>query len=121
MPNRSSHLLATVLFGALAGLAFSVPRSAVAESKPAAEIAAATQAEGAPTSPDTITKDSALRLADQHLALRNTRWGKAIDIDDGGDEFIVSYETPENETRLVGRRSVSVRKSDGLVRIRPRR
>ena len=68
-----------------------------------------------------VAQDAALRLAEQHLALRNIRWGKPTDVREDGDLFVLSYDTPENETRLVGKRTVTVRKVDGLVKVRDRR
>ncbi len=68
-----------------------------------------------------ISKDKAIQLAETHLALRNTRWGKPTDVEVQEDRYIVSYETPEVERRLLGQRRVSVQKSSGLVRVRERR
>ncbi len=68
-----------------------------------------------------ISKADAARLADQHLTLRNARWGKETDIKEEDEEYIVFYETPANELRLIGQRAVTVRKSSGLARVRPRR
>ena len=77
--------------------------------------------EASPQAAGAITETTAVRLAEQHLALRNTRWGKPVSVVDESDAFVISYDTPETELRLVGKRSVTVRKSDGLARIRSRR
>lgn len=68
-----------------------------------------------------LTKDDAARLAVQHLTLRNNRWGDPVDVKDEQDDYVVVFNTPEQETQLIGRRAVMVDKESGLAHIRERR
>ena len=68
-----------------------------------------------------ISREKAIQLAEQHLTLRNNRWGRPVDIRDTEDQFIVVFKTPDIESRLIGQRSVTVDKDSGLVQMLERR
>lgn len=70
---------------------------------------------------NSISRDQAIKLAEQHLTLRNNRWGHAVEVKDVDDEFVVVFETPMQESRLIGQRAVTVDKESGLAHVRDRR
>ena len=68
-----------------------------------------------------ISREKAIQLAEQHLTLRNNRWGRPVDVRDTADQYVVVFKTPDIESRIIGQRSVSVDKDSGLVQILERR
>lgn len=68
-----------------------------------------------------VTKERAERLAQTHLALRKVSWGAPKEIVEQDEQFLVYYETPERELRLLGQRALIVEKGSGLVSYQKRR
>lgn len=68
-----------------------------------------------------VSQEQAEKLAIQHLALRNARWGKPTRFAEEAGNYIVFFQTPQQEARLIGERSLSVDKKTGLVKVRDRR
>ena len=68
-----------------------------------------------------INQDEAARLVEQHLTLRNFRWGKPNSARLVEDTYIFTYQTPVTEARLVGPRAVTVDKYSGLAKIKERK
>lgn len=69
----------------------------------------------------TLTPEDAKRLAVQHLTLRNNRWGNPVEVMDEQDNYVVTFNTPEQETQLIGKRAVLIDKESGLAHLRERR
>ncbi len=63
----------------------------------------------------------AKKRAQKHLALRQVSWGDPLTTTEDEDSFFFHYETPKRELRLIGQRTLIVKKESGLVSYRKRR
>ena len=68
-----------------------------------------------------IDEEKAKSLCERHLALKGRRWGDPTKVSEDEDWFYVSYETPKQELRLIGDRTLKVDKETGVVSWRKRR
>lgn len=68
-----------------------------------------------------ITKETAAKLAETHMALKNWSWGQPQEIVEREGKFYVYYPTPKNELRILGPRVVIVDKATGVVTVQKRR
>lgn len=80
----------------------------------AAEAAAAAQ-------PKVPSKDEASRLASQLVALKQMSWGKVSAVSESGNQYYVTFDTPDRERMLIGQRTVIVDKTSGVASIMKRR
>ncbi len=109
-------LLSTAAYAAGPG-GTTLAKNSPAQDKPVVESSVALEHEAE----HLLTKDDAIRLAEQHLTLRNNRWGHPTEVKEDSDNYIVVFNTPEQETQLIGKRAVTVDKQSGLVQLRDRR
>lgn len=79
------------------------------------------QAELAQSIKKPIDKDRAIQLAARHLALKQVRWGKPVAVEEDEDRFYVTYQTPQQELRIIGARTLLVDKDSRIVRAQKRR
>jgi hypothetical protein len=68
-----------------------------------------------------MDEEKAKQAAARHLALKQIRWGKPVSVSQDEQQFYVSYQTPEQELRLIGSRVLLVNKSTGVVTPQKRR
>lgn len=65
--------------------------------------------------------EEAKRLAEQHVALRKRSWGSVKNVSEGDGVFYVSFDTPEQEMKLLGPRVVVIDKQTGAATVQLRR
>lgn len=68
-----------------------------------------------------MDKDAAIQSASRHLALKQVRWGKPTAVREDEEAFYISYQTPEQELRMIGARVLIVNKTTGVVTPQKRR
>jgi hypothetical protein len=75
----------------------------------------------APAANTAMSKSDAERLAQKHLAIKQVSWGKPSEVVEEDEKYLVHYETPKRELRLIGQRTLIVEKESGLVSYQKRR
>lgn len=139
--NTTQRALKTVVLWSVAGAAGSVlacssiraetPKAA----KPAGQSAGSVSSGAQASAPAVISQaektgeknvavpspDEAKRLAEQHVALRKRSWGQAKEVSEHGESYWVSFETPDQELRLLGPRIIVVDKQTGAAAVQLRR
>ena len=65
--------------------------------------------------------EEAKKLAEQHVSLRKKSWGPAKNVSEQGESYWVSFDTPEQELRLLGPRVVIINRGTGAASVQVRR
>lgn len=67
------------------------------------------------------SREEAMRLAEQHVALRKRSWGSPKDVSEQDGAYYVGFDTPEQELRLLGPRLIIIDKKSGVAKTQVRR
>ena len=65
--------------------------------------------------------EDAKRLAEQHVALRKRSWGVPKEVSEHDGIYWVSFDTPDQELRLLGPRIILIDKETGAASVQMRR
>lgn len=79
------------------------------------------QAELAQSARKPVDAEKAKQLAARHLAIKQVGWGKPVSVEEDEEHFYVTYQTPEQELRLIGARVLIVDKHSRVVTAQKRR
>ncbi|MCB0322358.1 MAG: hypothetical protein KDD69_02260 [Bdellovibrionales bacterium] len=97
-------------------------RSERASEERAVEVAQnGTSVQGVDSEAAGISGEDAKRLAQTHLALKKVSWGQPQEVVESENKYLVLYETPERELRLLGQRTLIVDRESGVVTYQKRR
>ncbi len=68
-----------------------------------------------------LSKDDAKKISDAYTQQQNLKWGPAKSVAADSNKAFVSYDTPQNESRLSGPRMVIVDRITGAASVVKRR